>query len=181
MQHNFDSVISSLGSVYILPNVKYFAFQIWFQNKRARWRRRVNHNMNSPANHFMPVSPVLPQVTPYGLMQTPFVSSSPSQGMLGFFNGQASYSPYTNQLANNQFANNQGHNRLANTQGHHRLLDTNQAIPNQQSSPLSLTPASYGMSSNYGTVTSATQTMATNNYRQLQYSYPTSFGMFPQS
>ena len=156
-------------------------FQIWFQNKRARWRRRTSNNMNSPFNHCMPLSPVLPQVTPYGMMQTQFMTSSPLQAMPGFYHSQGLLSPYTNQLVNKHLASNQiSNSQLANNQSYNRLHETSSVFTSQPSASLPLTPTSLGMSTNYSTMNSPSNTVATN-YRQLQYPYPTSFGLVPQS
>ena len=48
-----------------------FYFQIWFQNKRARWRRRVNSNRNNPYNYASPSVTAVPAIIPppYGMMQ----------------------------------------------------------------------------------------------------------------
>ena len=155
-------------------------FQIWFQNKRARWRRRTSNNMNSPFNHCMPMSPVLPQVTPYGMMQTQFMTSSPIQAMPGF-HSQGSLSPYTNQLANKHLVSKHIPNsQLGNNQSYNRLQETSPVFTSQPSTSLPLISTSLGMPTNYSTMNSTGNTVATN-YRQLQYPYPTSFGLVPQS
>ena len=118
-----------------------FVFQIWFQNKRARWRRRVNDNMNNPYSHFMSMSPVLPpQMTPYGFMPTaPFMTSSPTQGMPGFFNypGSPNNNPTNqnmsrlqpaNQMQNNNQLTAQGMQQTASTTSHSLVTSPNQYI-----------------------------------------------------
>lgn len=62
-------------------------FQIWFQNKRARWRRRVNDNMNAGyAQQFVPMSPMLSPVPQYGFMPGMHMMSSSPQHVGGYFN-----------------------------------------------------------------------------------------------
>ena len=137
--------------------------------------------MNSPFNHCMPMSPVLPQVTPYGMMQTQFMTSSPLQAMPGFYHSQGSLSPYTNQLAHKHLVSNQiSNSQLTNNQSFNRLQETSPVFTSQPSASLPLTSTSLGMPTNYFTMNSTGNTVATN-YRHLQYPYPTSFGLVTQS
>ena len=129
----------------------------------------------------MPMSPVLPQVMPYGMMQAQFMTSSPLQAMPGFYHSQGSLSSYTNQLANKHLVNNQiSNSQLANNQIYNRLHETSPVFTSQPSASLPLTSTSLGMPTHYSTMNSTGNTVATN-YRQLQYPYHSSFGLVPQS
>ncbi|KAH3694330.1 hypothetical protein DPMN_081770 [Dreissena polymorpha] len=45
--------------------VKDTNIKIWFQNKRARWRRRVENMKNSTQSHLLNATPVPSQIHPY--------------------------------------------------------------------------------------------------------------------
>ncbi|WAQ96395.1 PITX1-like protein [Mya arenaria] len=62
--------------------------KIWFQNKRARWRRRVNNSMNSYTAGLVPRTPAMSPVHPYSYM-TPghmVATSSPQHVASDYFN-----------------------------------------------------------------------------------------------
>ena len=65
--------------------------QIWFQNKRARWRRRVAASKsNTSLQQSMPHVPIMqPQVNPYGYMAYPSPMLT-SQYLPGFYPGSYS-------------------------------------------------------------------------------------------
>ena len=132
-----------------------FIPQIWFQNKRARWRRRVNDNMNmnnNPFNALMSMSPVLPQMTPYGMVQaSPFMTSSPTQGLPAFFNYQGQISPNNNHQTN---------------QNNQRLQPPNQMFGNNQATSQGIRPAI--PTSSHCLLTSPSPYIS-HNYRHLQY------------
>ncbi|WAQ96394.1 PITX3-like protein [Mya arenaria] len=92
--------------------------KIWFQNKRARWRRRVNNSMNSYTAGLVPRTPAMSPVHPYSYM-TPghmVVTSSPQHVAYGYFNPwiqKSSISPNNNRSA--QFPVNPAQPRLSPT------------------------------------------------------------------
>lgn len=101
--------------------------QIWFQNKRARCRRRVNNNnMNQNTQPFVQASPMLPPVTPYGVMPTRhMMTSSPIPGITSYYHRMLG-SPSSNniqrlpgQFSTNEIPSNfQGSNHSATFQNH---------------------------------------------------------------
>ncbi|WAQ96599.1 ARX-like protein, partial [Mya arenaria] len=62
--------------------------KIWFQNKRARWRRRVNESVNSYPTGYMPMTPAMSSVSPFSYMTSGHMvaASSPQHVTAGYFN-----------------------------------------------------------------------------------------------
>ncbi|WAQ96602.1 ISX-like protein [Mya arenaria] len=62
--------------------------KIWFQNKRARWRRRVNESVNSYPTGYMPMTPAISSVSPFSYMTSGHMmaASSPQHMTGGYFN-----------------------------------------------------------------------------------------------
>jgi len=152
----------------------FISFQIWFQNKRARWRRRVNDNMTAYPQPFMPMSPV-PQ---YGFMPGMHMMSSSPQQMGGYFNypwmqtGSISPNNNTQQLTVNPSMN-PAHSRL---QGNTLPV---QGLPCQQYPPITMTTPSVSTLSSPYTMTSPQQMMTPQSGRHLQYPnflYPSNYG-----
>ncbi|WAR26680.1 ISX-like protein [Mya arenaria] len=118
--------------------------KIWFQNKRARWRRRVNDTMNTYPSGFMPMTPAMSPVHPYGYM-TPghmMAASSPQHMASGYFNPWMqtnSLSPNNN--SNTQLSMHQIQSRLPPTKN----LTTG-CLPNQAYPAVTMTPSNNSIS-----------------------------------
>lgn len=141
-----------------------FSTQIWFQNKRARWRRRANDSMNNYPQPFLPVPPMLSPVTPYGFMPTGHImTSSSTQYLPGYINYPWMQGPTCSNI-NQQL-------QLSNNQMHCRLQPTNQNVnfQNQHYPINSTTPSSLAMSSAmYDPRTAAQQVTSHHNRHPFQ-------------
>ncbi|KAL4226549.1 Homeodomain [Mactra antiquata] len=162
-----SEMMENIGKDLGIPENK---IKIWFQNKRARWRRRVSENMNTYPQPFLPVPAMMSPVAPYGFMPpSHMMTSSPSHPFTNFFNYpwmQGSLSPNNNQHLQNQISTNQNGSRLP---------PTNQGAALQNSHyPSVSVPPSVPMSSpsSYSMRTSPPHMMQSQQSRQsLQYPF----------
>ncbi|XP_045207028.2 pituitary homeobox 1-like [Mercenaria mercenaria] len=138
--------------------------KIWFQNKRARWRRRVNDNKNNQPQSFLPMSPMLSPVTPYGFMPTGnMLTSSPLQNFPGYFNY-----PWMQGNNNQQLPGQISTNQIP---PNYQTANHSAALQNQASSTVSQTPFSGTTSyAQYGRALPQ-QNITTNQQRYL-FQYP---------
>ncbi|XP_060578650.1 homeobox protein DLL-1-like [Ruditapes philippinarum] len=161
--------METIGKDLGIPENK---IKIWFQNKRARWRRRVNDANNFP-QPFLPMSPMMSPVTPYGFMPTGhMMTSSPSQAMPGYFNYpwmQNSLSPNNNQQLPCQFPTNQTQSRL-------QATNQGAGLQSQHFPAISMAPTAVSSASGYGLKTSPQQMSQTNRH-SFQYPFLYQSGM----
>ncbi|XP_053377973.1 homeobox protein orthopedia-like [Mercenaria mercenaria] len=157
-----SEMMETIGKDLGVPENK---IKIWFQNKRARWRRRVNDVNNYP-QPFLPVSPMLSPVAPYGFMPTGhMMTSSPPQAIPGYFNYpwmQGSLSPNNNQQLPGQFPANQAQSRL-------QATNQGASLQNQHFPAVSMVPTTVSSASAYGLKTSPQQMSQTNRH---SFQYP---------
>ncbi|KAH3694342.1 pituitary homeobox 1-like [Dreissena polymorpha] len=143
--------------------VKDTNIKIWFQNKRARWRRRVENMNNSTQSHMLHVTPVPSPIQQYVPMYSNFPSTLSSQN-----NGYMHY-PWMQTVTSSP----------NNNTGQH--VTFNQIPFRQSTSTTSMTPySSYyhtpsPMTTSWCPIPAATHqvmasaqsTMASNTYKQL--------------
>lgn len=145
----------------LLLTSSFYWLQIWFQNKRARWRRRVNDNMNGYPQHFHPMSPMMSPVPQYGFMPGMHMMSSSPQHVSGYFNY-----PWMQSSPNNntqQLPVNAPQSRL---QG---ASTGPQGTHCSQFPPISMTTPSVPTFSSHYSMTSPQQMMTSQAGRHLQY------------
>ncbi|KAH3694286.1 hypothetical protein DPMN_081726 [Dreissena polymorpha] len=146
--------------------VKDTNIKIWFQNKRARWRRRVENMNNSTQSHMLHATPVPSQMHPY----IPICSNFP--GMPLSYNSGYMYYPWmqTGTLSTNNSTQQQiTLNQLPTRQISPTMAPTSFApyynIPSPMTTSLYPTPAA-----TYPVMTSPQESITANMNRHLSHS-----------
>ncbi|XP_045165821.2 paired mesoderm homeobox protein 2-like [Mercenaria mercenaria] len=137
--------------------------KIWFQNKRARWRRRVNDNKNNQLQSFVTMPPMLPSVAPYGYMPMGhMMTSSPLQNFPGYFNY-----PWMQGNNNQQLPGQISTNQIPSS---YQTTSHSAALLNQASSAVNTAPFTGTLSSaQYGRTLPQQNITANQNRHLLQY------------
>ncbi|XP_060554241.1 pituitary homeobox 1-like [Ruditapes philippinarum] len=132
--------------------------KIWFQNKRARWRRRVSDNKNNNVKSFLPTTAMLPATT-YGYMPTGHVMTSyPFQNIPGYMSypwiqGYSGHSymsqPLTGQNLANQIPYQTSNQSTTLTNYGSTGLSANSHVPTMSSSQYRNSPIQHRQSFQY--------------------------------
>ncbi|XP_052258046.1 pituitary homeobox x-like [Dreissena polymorpha] len=143
--------------------------KIWFQNKRARWRRRVENINNSTQSNMMHMTPVPSSIHPYVPMYSNFPSRLSPQN-----NGYMHY-PWMQTVTTSPNNNSMGQHVTFNQLPYRQSTSTASLTPYssyyQTPSPMTTswcpTPAA-----RYSVATSSQDAMTSNTYRQFPHMVP---------
>ncbi|WAQ96600.1 ISX-like protein, partial [Mya arenaria] len=108
--------------------------KFWFQNKRARWRRRVNESVNSYPTGYMPMTPAMSSVIPFSYMTSGHMmaASSPQHVTAGYF------SPWMQNNAINPNINSSA--QIPVNPAESRLSPMSTSLSNQRCPSVTMTP-----------------------------------------